>query len=144
MSTHILHRYVKPLSANPAKIRQQVHVVTAVIFCVRDSGVCGGGVVPALYPSSQPHQPGGDQRQAGVHEDRGAGSQGQCECAYWKRTQASNPAPSIWSRSGSIHTNADLIYVTFRTLSTSGHRECWPSRWPPQTTCWASPTWPGS
>lgn len=64
-------------SDNPVQIRQQVHVLTEVVLCVRDSGVCGGGVVPALHPSSQPDQPGGDQRQAGVREDGGAGAQGQ-------------------------------------------------------------------
>lgn len=73
MFTCILHRYVEPVSANPAKLRPQVHVVMALVFCVRDSGVCGGGLVPALYPSSQPHQPGGDQRQAGVRGEQGAG-----------------------------------------------------------------------
>lgn len=48
-----------------------------VISCIRDSGVCGGCVFPALYPSPQPHQPGGDQRQAGVHEDREGRSEGE-------------------------------------------------------------------
>lgn len=73
---HILHRYLKPLSYKPIQINQQVHVVMAVILFNRNSGVCGGSIVPALYPSSQPHQSGRDQRQAGVHEDRGAAFHG--------------------------------------------------------------------
>lgn len=72
MFAHILHRYLKPLSYKPIQIKQQVHVMMSVILFNRNSGVCGGSIVPALYPSSQPHQSGGDQRQAGVHEDRGA------------------------------------------------------------------------
>lgn len=38
--------------------------------CIRNPGVCGGCLFPALYPSPQPHQPGRDQRQTGVHENR--------------------------------------------------------------------------
>lgn len=32
-----------------------------VITCFRDPGIRGGRLFPALYTSSQPHQPGGDQ-----------------------------------------------------------------------------------
>lgn len=74
----------------------------AVAFCVRDSGVCGGGVIPALHPSSQPHQPGGDQRQAGVHEAREAGPQGQQtrSVACYNHTQTATQAPPHCSTSG--------------------------------------------
>lgn len=47
-----------------------------VISCIRGPGVCGGRLFPALHPSSQPHQPGGDQRQTGVHENREGRSEG--------------------------------------------------------------------
>lgn len=33
---------------------------------IRDPGVCGGRVFPALHPPPPPHQPGGDKRQTGV------------------------------------------------------------------------------
>lgn len=49
------------------------------LLFIRNPGVRGGGLLPALHPSSQPYQPGGDQRQAGVHESGGAGSKGTFE-----------------------------------------------------------------
>lgn len=60
---------------------------TSLILCTRDPGVRGGGVVPPLHPPPQPHQPGGDQRQAGFHEDRQGGSQGKRVGGFLQRSK---------------------------------------------------------
>ena len=71
------------MQINPVYIQQQQQwsICLAVnrfnvISCIRHPGVCGGRLLPALYPSPQPYQPGGDQRQTGVHEDREGWCQG--------------------------------------------------------------------
>ena len=66
---------------------------------IRGPGVCGGRLFPALYPSPQPHQPGGDQRQTGVPERREGRAQATFkeDCTHCLlSSHIANPNVSLW------------------------------------------------